>query len=239
MRDFHDAKLMAKSLREGLVAHGLNITHSRCLELVAKQFGFADWNVLAALIDDPNTRATKLKLPKDWYVASPSEDAKSYRLGLDPATPGAALIECLFSRDQGQDLAEKFAVLMQSVHAGSYVGRRLRLTASLNTEDADLGTIWMRVDSNERRGLRFDNMIGRTSNGPLKGSTAWTERSVVLDVPNDAASIHYGFFLRGYGKVWARSFRLECVGADVAPTAFHSQYLEGTSNLDFTQAEGC
>ncbi len=235
MRDFHDAKLMAKSLGEALAAQGVSLTHSNCLELVAKQFGFADWNVLAARLDDAGTRSTKLMLPKDWYVTTPTEEGKTHRLGLDLETPGAALIECLFERGRGRGVAEKFAVLMQSIQAEPYVGQRLKLTASLKTENADLGTIWMRVDSNERRGLRFDNMIGRSANGPLKGSTAWIDRSVILDVPNDAASIHYGFFLQGYGRVWARSFHLESVGVDVAPTAFNSQYLQKPSNLDFAQ----
>jgi hypothetical protein len=50
MRDFRDAKAMAKSLRAALAAKGLNITISQSLELIAKAFGVADWNTLAAAI---------------------------------------------------------------------------------------------------------------------------------------------------------------------------------------------
>jgi hypothetical protein len=50
MRDFRDAKLMARSLREALAEQSIDISHSKALELVAAQFGYDDWNVLAAKI---------------------------------------------------------------------------------------------------------------------------------------------------------------------------------------------
>ncbi|MBL6853245.1 MAG: VOC family protein [Alphaproteobacteria bacterium] len=51
MRTFHDAKAMAKSLRERLAAKDIALNHSECLELVAAEFGFDNWNMLAARID--------------------------------------------------------------------------------------------------------------------------------------------------------------------------------------------
>src|SRR6185437_9009752 len=39
---------MAKSLRSCLAAQSVVLSHSQCLEIVAKQFGFADWNTLSA-----------------------------------------------------------------------------------------------------------------------------------------------------------------------------------------------
>lgn len=51
MRDFRDAKTMAKTLRTELARHGAEVTHSQSLELVASQFGFADWNVMAAKLN--------------------------------------------------------------------------------------------------------------------------------------------------------------------------------------------
>jgi hypothetical protein len=51
MRDFRDAKAMAHSLRQGLTAKTVSITHSESLELIAKAFGFDNWNILAAKIE--------------------------------------------------------------------------------------------------------------------------------------------------------------------------------------------
>jgi Glyoxalase superfamily protein/ClpX C4-type zinc finger len=43
-----NAKTMAKSLRDSLLAQKVSLSHSTCLEIVARQFGFADWNTLSA-----------------------------------------------------------------------------------------------------------------------------------------------------------------------------------------------
>jgi len=50
MRDFRDAKAMAHSLRDALKAKTVEISHSESLELIAKAFGFDNWNVLCARI---------------------------------------------------------------------------------------------------------------------------------------------------------------------------------------------
>jgi hypothetical protein len=50
MRDFRDAKAMAKTLRAALAAKGMKISIGESLELTAKALGAADWNTLAAAI---------------------------------------------------------------------------------------------------------------------------------------------------------------------------------------------
>jgi len=51
MRDFRDAKAMARSLRDALAAKAVQATHSESLELIAKAFGYENWNILSARID--------------------------------------------------------------------------------------------------------------------------------------------------------------------------------------------
>jgi hypothetical protein len=51
MRDFRDAKAMAHSLRDALKTKSMEITHSDALELIAKAFGYDNWNILSAKID--------------------------------------------------------------------------------------------------------------------------------------------------------------------------------------------
>src|ERR1700742_2570620 len=57
MRDYRDAKAMARSLRDALTAKALPTTHSESLELIAKAFGYDNWNILAAVIDAAQSRA--------------------------------------------------------------------------------------------------------------------------------------------------------------------------------------
>ncbi len=57
MRDFRDAKAMAHSLRDALNARAMEITHSESLELIAKTFGYENWNILSAKIDAAQPRS--------------------------------------------------------------------------------------------------------------------------------------------------------------------------------------
>jgi Glyoxalase superfamily protein/ClpX C4-type zinc finger len=80
MRTHKDAKAMAKSLRDSLAARSVSLSHSECLEIVAKQFGFADWNTLSAKLD-----------VESGHLARP-EDSES---ALQPPIPDGA---CQMSR---------------------------------------------------------------------------------------------------------------------------------------------
>jgi len=51
MRTYLQAKGMAKAVRAALAARNIALSHGECLELVAQQFGFRDWNVLSAKIE--------------------------------------------------------------------------------------------------------------------------------------------------------------------------------------------
>ncbi|ODA67772.1 Glyoxalase-like domain protein [Methyloligella halotolerans] len=51
-RPLADPKSMAKRLRAVLAERNVEVSHSEALEVVARQFGLGDWNVLAAQLDD-------------------------------------------------------------------------------------------------------------------------------------------------------------------------------------------
>jgi hypothetical protein len=51
MRDFRDAKAMARALRDALKAKAIETTHAETLELIAKAFGYENWNILSAKIE--------------------------------------------------------------------------------------------------------------------------------------------------------------------------------------------
>jgi len=71
MRDFRDAKDMARALRNALKSKAIEITHGEALDLIAKAFGVADWNALAAAMRRE--------------ASTPREDASSRRFR--PPTP--------------------------------------------------------------------------------------------------------------------------------------------------------
>jgi hypothetical protein len=57
MRTHHDAKAMAKAMRERLAEKAVEISHSEALEIVARQFGFDTWNILSARIEAERSAA--------------------------------------------------------------------------------------------------------------------------------------------------------------------------------------
>src|SRR5215471_9018226 len=79
MRDFRDAKAMAHALREALKGGAVDVSHSKSLELIAKCFGYDNWNVLSAKIEaarpqaidaaEPSAASTEPAQPKVLYCS--------------------------------------------------------------------------------------------------------------------------------------------------------------------------
>ena len=226
MHTFLDSKSMAKALRTALAERRIDITHSDSLELVARQFGFANWNMLSARID--GAQLAEPALPDGWARHSDPDDGL-YRTGLDPSRPGAIKIESLATADL---MGGRFSTLMQSILADDYRGARLRLSAELAGKEVGQGALWLRIDGPAGKVLRFDNMLRRPLDGAIGGSFEWTHRDVVLDVPDDAVSLHYGAMLKGAGQLWARAFRLDEATPDTATTD-RGAFPRRPTNLDF------
>ena len=230
MHSFMDAKLMAKLLRQGLAEQEIELSHSECLELVARQFGFANWNILSARID-AGAGISDGETPSGWIRAGKSP--KFYRVGVDGGL-NAAWIESkpeLIDTIRGDD----FCTIMQSVDAKPYLGQRMRVSSQLRATQVDGGvTIWFRVDG-PSGSLRFENLERYDRNGPIAGNTDWTERDIVLDVPPEATTLNYGFYLKGNGRGWARGFSLEAVDANVLPNTPDGGVLKHPTNLTFVE----
>ena len=106
---------------------------------------------------------------------------------------------------------------MQSTSAEQYKNQRVRMTGWIKTEDANNSGahLWLRVDGQTSgKLLGFDNMDKRAP----KGTTDWEEYSIVLDVPDEAKSLNYGFFLCGKGQMWVNGVNIERVGTETPTT---------------------
>ena len=139
----------------------------------------------------------------------------SYVVGVDRnQTLGGVPSAYVKSIDSSSD---GFGGMMQMSSAEDLVGKRVRLSGWVKTEDANDGGghLWLRVDGQQSgQMLQFDNM----DKHPVKGTTDWQQYSVVLDVPPEAAALAYGFFVAGAGKMWVSGTKLEPVGPEVAST---------------------
>lgn len=143
-----------------------------------------------------------------WVAAG--ESPKDYSIGLDikhtVSGKGAKFIR---SRSGN---ANTWGTLMQQISAERYRGQRVRFMAKVKTEKVnDWAGLWMRVDEPNHFNVAFYN----SQNKPIKGTTDWQVRSVVLDVSKDASVLSFGVIDSGAGEVWLDDMSLEIVGPEV------------------------
>lgn len=143
---------------------------------------------------------------KGWWVAGTAP--QDYELGI--TSNGCLSAKCAYIKATAP-APHGFATLMQQLAPDNYVGKRLRVSAQIRTENAAKAQLWMRIDGPNGQSLAFFNMDDR----PITGTTGWKRYDVVLDVPPQAVGVAFGYFLFGKGKAWADDFKLEPVGKDV------------------------
>lgn len=164
--------------------------------------------------------------PKGWFLAG-SRPA-DYASGIDPLAvhefrPSAYL------KSTKPVLQGGFGTLMQQFSAEHYLGKRIRFSALVKTEDAqDWAGLWMRVDNGPKM-LAFDNMQDRQ----IRGTTNWRRYDVILDVPANATGIFFGVLLSGSGEVWLNDAQIQAVDHDVMPTG--TKTSDEPVNLDFRE----
>jgi hypothetical protein len=90
-----------------------------------------------------------------------------------------------------------FGGILQASHvADALRGQRVAMRAWIRTESAESGSLWLRIDAADRV-LALDNMEHRS----VSGTTGWLLYEIVMDVPVDAATLVYGVFLVGTGRM--------------------------------------
>lgn len=171
-------------------------------------------------------------VPKSWFVAGSAP--KSYNMGIESGAgqegKNAATIQSKGEKVKG------FGTLMQNCNPDKFLGKRVRLTAFVKSENVNgWAGLWLRVDQkNSTEPLSFDNMDDRA----VKGTTEWTKYEIVLDVPASASNIAYGALLSGGGKIWFDNLTFEVVDASVPTTGENHKNrmpLKEPGNLSFEE----
>jgi hypothetical protein len=85
---------------------------------------------------------------------------------------------------------------MQQISAKNYAGKRVRFQALVKTRDvSNWAGLWMSA-------LRVPQNLDAFYNSrkPITGTTDWQQRSVTLDIPEDATVLNFGVIDAGRGK---------------------------------------
>jgi hypothetical protein len=161
---------------------------------------------IAAVVSITALAAPPEPLPPAWFVTGLAPHKFTAGVDQDPGVRGAK-----FLRNKADD-PNAWAALAQTISAQNYLGQRIRFRASVKTQDVNgWAGLWMRVDNRAGRTIAFYNSADK----PIKGSSDWQERSVVLDVPQEGAIIWFGVINNGKGEVWIDRLGFETVGQDV------------------------
>jgi catechol 2,3-dioxygenase-like lactoylglutathione lyase family enzyme len=172
MRTFLDAKAMAKSLREGLGQKQIELSHSECLELIARQFSCDSWNVLAAKISaeggTPPASHDAVRLADAIPILRIFSVEKAREFYLDFLG---------FKTDWEHRFGDHFPLYTQISRAG------LRLHLSEHHGDASPGStvfVWMRGIAKFHRELTAKNY---RYNKPGLEEAPWNARVVEVSDP--------------------------------------------------------
>lgn len=167
--------------------------------------------------------------PRGWGGTPMNE----YKRGSDPDVSHEGQPSVFIESVAGN--ASGFGTMTQGFVAADYLGKRVRFKGFVKTKDVT-GTgagLWLRIDDARNRPLQMDNMEKRS----IKGSTDWTEVSIVVDVPQQSDSFLIGVLLVGKGRMWISGLSFEVVDATVPVTAkpIESAPRRKPMNLGFTE----
>jgi hypothetical protein len=168
------------------------------------------------------------EVPKGWFMAGSKPADYESSVDSGNAYGGQPSAYLRSKKSQAQD---GFGTLMQNFSAEPYVGKRVRFSAFVKSENIERWSgLWMRVDGKTGTSpLAFDNMQDR----PVKGTSAWRNCEVVLDVPAGATGIFLGILLDGPGTVWMNGAKFEEVATSIPTTDKVKAPAQGPTNLGF------
>lgn len=169
---------------------------------------------------------------KGWFLSG--GNPFNYEIGVDRKTVHQGKASGYLKSTTVQDSTE-FGTMMQQFKAEKYLGKRIKLSGFIKTKDVEtFAGLWMRVDSASEDTLQFDNM----SNRPITGTNEWNHYSIVLDIPENSATISFGLSLMGKGNVWIDSLTFMEVDMSVPTTHIELEYtlLDEPINLSFEES---
>lgn len=103
-----------------------------------------------------------------------------------------------------------YGTIGQNAAPKQYLGKRVRFSAYLKTENADMGELWIVVsDKDPEKG---DAWNAETTGKTVKGTKDWTKISYEIDIPKTTDGLSFGISSTGKGTVWVDGFQFEILG---------------------------
>ena len=158
----------------------------------------------------PAAPVKPLLLPNATFFLGSNKD---FQVGLDSATKRDAGA-CLLLQSATKN-ANLLGAATRTIDVTPFIGKRIRFSADVKSENlANWGGLILMATDQAGRIYSCDDMGRR----PITKSTDWKRYESVHDIPQGTTIISLGLIMRGSGKIWLDSARVEIVDNSVATT---------------------
>jgi RNA polymerase sigma factor (sigma-70 family) len=154
---------------------------------------------------------------RGWWLMGVPKEACTYQIDQNATQSGKRSLTII---NQSTQQVSMIFLYHEGFLADNYLGKRLRLSADVKTEDvkdvrvgADLSS------SKEALPLR------QYTTPPIRGTTGWTRYNIIFDVSSDISFIKFSMRMMGKGKVWLAAANFEVVDSTVPLTENARQLL--------------
>lgn len=103
-----------------------------------------------------------------------------------------------------------FGGMYAQLDATVYRQKRIRFTGELRAHDfinlggfASVGALWIRIQTDD------GPMVNNGAQDGVRASGDWVNKELSVDVPANATMLWVGFWMEGYGQLWARNLRVD------------------------------
>ena len=166
----------------------------------------ASSSAAASVRSGNNSRVSYTLPPLSWKLDATS--AEQFECGAVSNAPGSFYVRAKVFPATG------FGNLAQTVDPQIFLGKRIKLSANVRTEDVSKAQLWLRLDDKKPGVMTADNMINR----PIVGTSDWNRYECILDVPKSTSLISAGIILTKSGSAWIKDAYIEEVGMNVQTT---------------------
>jgi hypothetical protein len=195
----------------------------------------AVWAMSVTFIACAKKSAEPNALPHEtaaWF--SGGSDQSSYLMGTDTAVVHSGK-QAGYLRSLVSDTT-RFGTYMQMIKATPYLGKQVKMTGWIKVDSVSgWAGMWCRVDGKNSQSIDFDNM--ETTNRAITVPTDWKQYAIVVNVPDYAEGLAYGFLLNARGLMHFDDVRFEIIGpcdtTNIRRENRTDWYKDGPGNLDF------
>lgn len=167
-----------------------------------------------------------------WFKTGSKKN--SYEIGLN-STKTKTGKKCAYIKSIDSQISG-FGTLMQTCNAKFYLGKRIKMTGYVKTEDvSNWCGMWLRIDgkdeNDKRKTLSFDNMYDRK----LVGTNDWQKCEIILNVPVESTTMNFGVLVNGTGVAYFDRISFEILGDITEAESAKKSLPDKPANVDFEE----